>query len=75
MTHSPNATCSGCGILHSDGYTGLDMGANAGLFCKQCAERRMRRLRRGILFTATGYAGELIDNTSGRIVAGEVEAA
>jgi hypothetical protein len=54
------ATCAGCGIPLSDGYvTG----------CKSCQNRRTHKLKRGELFTPTGYAGELIDNQTGRIVA------
>ncbi len=62
----PHLNCAECGISLADGYA---------LDCKACSDRRTTRLRRGDLFTPTGYAGELIDNTSGRLVAGEIEAA
>ncbi len=61
----PHQDCVECGILLSDGYvTG----------CHSCSNRRTTRLRRGELFTPTGYAGELINNQTGRIVAGTLEA-
>ena len=55
-------TCVGCGIPLSDGYTdGLPP-------CGVCKDRRNRRLRRGERYTPTGYAGEMIDNQTGRLV-------
>ena len=64
--------CAGCGIPMSDGYvTGSDYAPE----CRTCSDRRRNRIRRGELFTPTGYAGELIDNVSGRLVAGELEVA
>lgn len=54
--------CSECGISFSDGYS---------LECRHCSDRRRSRLKRGTLFSPTGFAGEMIDNTDerGRIVA------
>ncbi len=42
--------------------------------CHSCSNRRTTRLRRGELFTPTGYAGELINNQTGRIIAGTLDA-
>ncbi len=61
----PHQDCVECGIPLSDGYvTG----------CHSCSNRRTTRIRRGELFTPTGFAGELINNQTGRIVAGTLEA-
>jgi hypothetical protein len=57
---SEGAICTGCGIPLSDGYV---------LGCNHCSNRRQRRLSRGELFTETCFAGEMLDNRTGRIVA------
>lgn len=63
MTQNLTSTnCTGCGIPLSDGYS---------IACKQCSERKRKRLARGELLSPTGFPGERIDNLSvtGRIVA------
>ncbi len=54
--------CAGCGIPLSDGYV---------IGCKECQDRRSKRLRRGESLSPTGYPGERIDNSvpRGRIIA------
>lgn len=49
--------CVGCGIPLSDGYV---------IGCHICSERRSRRVKRGQLFTPTGFPGEWIDNQDRR---------
>lgn len=64
MTHAcpTSVTCAECGIFLSDGYC---------VDCGCCRERRRGRMRRGEVFSPTGYPGEAIDNRTreGRIVA------